>query len=99
MRSALAEAKPLRSLGFADRACGVCGWRFFTTLALHEHSYNCPPRPPRPINPVLQDAGRRIAAHNNSRRRRCDECGHESTAAGIGSHQKAKGHQGLTDVS
>ncbi len=55
-------------------------------------------REPSAAQAALQDTGRRVAALNNSRRRRCDGCGHESTAPGIGLHQKYHGHTGWTAV-
>lgn len=45
-----------------------------------------------------QAQGYRLAARNNARRFRCDECGHESTPAGVGVHQKFSGHTGRTEL-
>ena len=101
MSAVAVEEKPnvvlLRTLGFADRACSVCGWRFFTSAALYDHSLTC--RPPKRISAALRQAGLRVAALNNSRRRQCNECGLTSTLAALGYHQKHAGHSGYTDVS
>lgn len=55
--SALAvEPEPLpiiRTLGFHDRACSVCGWRFFTTAALADHQLTCE----RPVRQPLEAVG------------------------------------------
>jgi len=97
--TAVVEERPLllRDLGFADRACSACGWRFFTTAGLYEHEQTH--LPPKEVSPALRDAGLKVAALNNARRRRCKECGYESTPAGVGTHQKAWGHVGWTEPS
>jgi len=79
----------LRSAGYTHKACPVCGWRFFTFDGLDEHSAEC----------RTQENGRRIAALNNTRRRRCDQCSLVSTVAGLGIHQKATGHTGWTEAA
>ena len=83
----------LRRMGFHDKACRVCGWRFFTNAGLREHrDEGC--RSPSPAQVASwSEAGRRVAALNNTHRRRCS-CGLESTASGLGIHQKATGHTG-----
>lgn len=82
-----APSPDLRALGRWDRACGVCGWRFFTVGALRNHEATC--RPPAPDAGVKrQTAGRLQAAVNNTFSRRCDGCSLLSTPAGLGKHQK-----------
>ncbi len=97
------EWKPLpvlRTLGFADKACRTCGWRFFTWDGLTEHEADCDSRPPSPAQVAAwKEAGQRIAATNNARRRGCADCGLVSSPAGIGIHQKATGHAGWTDAA
>ncbi len=108
--TAVVQDLDVRRIGFASKACSDCGHRFFTSLALYGHmqEHHPPTPPPRPERPsnfspaglVRQQArGRQIAAENNARRRRCDGCGHISTPAGIGNHQKYTGHEGWTEVS
>ncbi|MCB0908226.1 MAG: hypothetical protein KDB63_14020 [Nocardioidaceae bacterium] len=87
----------VKVLGFVDRACAVCGWRFFTSAALYEHSLGC--RPPKRVAPAQREAGRRVAALNNSRRRRCNDCGYASTPAAVGNHLKHTGHTGWTEAA
>lgn len=99
--AAVEEWKPqpvLRTAGFATKACGFCGWKFFTFTGLYEHTHNCPPKPLSPARQALRERGRQIAQLNNARRRRCHGCGYESTAPGIGTHQAYSGHTGWTDL-
>ena len=84
----------LKRAGFPDRACPVCGWRFFTTLALHEHRQGC-----SQARANLRKAGLAVTALNNSRRLRCDECGKVSTPSGIALHQRGLGHSGKTELT
>lgn len=106
--SVLAVERPLphlRDLGFADRACGVCGWRFFTTMGLYEHEQtHRPPEPPRyRLSPEgrasLQSIGSAAGKRLTSTRRRCNACGMETHVPGMGKHQKASGHTGWTSVA
>lgn len=102
----------LGSRQIPTKVCPRCDYRFFTQVGLDEHArvvhgvvdaaaMTTTPLPLRVISPAgllaMQAAGRRIAALNNARRRRC-ACGHESTPAGIGLHQKSTGHAGWKDV-
>lgn len=95
--SAVAVEPDLRTLGYADKACGVCGWRFFTTAGRYEHEATHFAPPPEPVSPALREAGLRVAALNNSRRCRCDVCGLTSTRPALGFHQKHTGHTGWTE--
>lgn len=91
------------------RACPVCGDAFYTRVGLDEHvrlgQHNQTTRRwiTGKVSPAglanLQDWGRQIAALNNSRRRRCNDCGHESTPAGVGLHQMHTGHTGWTEAA
>lgn len=88
--------------------CTVCGDTFYTRVGLAEHvRIGTHSRYTRrwvtgffsPVAlPVLQEVGRRIAAQNNARRRRCNECGHTTTPGPLALHQNASGHTGWTDV-
>lgn len=100
MSVAVEEPSPiLRTLGFKDRACGVCGWRFFTSAALQEHEAECDARPPSPAQVAAwRQTGLRVAALNNTGRRRCDDCDLTSTPGGLGVHQKATGHSGWSEA-
>lgn len=83
-----AEPLELRNVGYADRACAHCGWRFFTTLGLAEHVRDCAHRQ------NLRERGLAVVALVNSRRVECAECGHISTPGGLSLHQKYRGHEG-----
>lgn len=89
------------------RVCPICSDTFFTQVGLDEHvrlgNHGCLSRRwvTGKISPAglvsLRERGRRVAALNNTRRRRCS-CGHESNAPGVGLHQKATGHTGWSEV-
>ena len=91
------------------RACPECGVRFFTAVGLEEHvragdhgttvvrSWVTGGVSPAGLI-ALQEAGRKVAALNNSRRRSCHGCGHVSTPSGIALHQQGSGHVGWTEV-
>jgi hypothetical protein len=48
---------------------------------------------------TLRASGLRLSAQMNARRRRCDTCGMESTAAAMGMHLKASRHCGWSEVT
>jgi hypothetical protein len=90
----------LRLLGFRDLACGVCGWRFFTSTALREHEADCndcPPSLPQ-IAAWRKDLHRAATHAYNAKRRACLDCGMVSTPAALGSHLWRSGHSGWTDL-
>ena len=113
MRSAAARSEVFmrNGHGLPRKPCPECGERFFTTVGLDEHirvgvhgNTNLVVRwSTGRLSPAAaaarQEHGRQIAARNNARRRSCHGCGHVSTPAAIGSHQRASGHTGWTEVT
>lgn len=91
------------------KACPVCGDSFFTQIGLDAHveggvhsrytrRWVTGRFSPAGLE-VMRAAGRNVAALNNSRRRRCNECPLTTTPAALGAHQKSTGHIGYADVS
>jgi uncharacterized OB-fold protein len=92
-----------------SKTCPTCGDMFFTQVGLDEHVRLGTHRPrvtirwitgklPPAVFASRQETGRRVAALNNARRRRCDACGHVTTPAALGSHQRFTGHIGWTEI-
>ncbi|WP_205474446.1 hypothetical protein [Nocardioides sp. SYSU D00038] len=104
----MSRGPALKEIDLATKVCPTCGNGFFTQVGLDEHvRVGKHDRLSRRwvtgrVSPAgllgLQERGRQVAQLNNSRRRRCVNCGVVSTPAGIGAHQKASGHGGWTEV-
>jgi hypothetical protein len=90
------------------KICRTCGDAFFTQIGLDAHiAEGKHDRYTRrwvtgvfspAVLPLMQENARALAAVTNARRRRCSDCGHESTPAGVGSHQTHTGHVGWTEL-
>lgn len=90
----------LRQLGFSDRACGRCGWRFFTTAGLWDHQQECEQLAAVERRVLaLRQTGLAVTALNNARRIRCHGCELVATPGPITVHQRATGHTGRTELT
>lgn len=91
------------------KVCRTCGDAFWTQVGLDAHTaegkhdrytrrWVTGVYSPAALA-VAQRNARALAAVTNARRRRCSDCGHVSTPAGIGAHQSASGHVGWTELA